>query len=112
MNELELMRKALLKWGAESQRRMAVEECSELIKALCKYERRPNIDNTLDVVEEMVDVELMLEQLKAIFPEYESNADRIRRGKLDRLAKLLKKGYSDGQNAKIRELEGRIGELE
>jgi len=68
---------------------MVIEECSELIKAICKYERNPFTLTALDVVEEMVDVELCLEQLKIMFPEYENNAQSIRTFKLERLAKLL-----------------------
>jgi len=89
MNELELIRKAFAKWGAESQRRMAIEECSELIKALCKYERDPGTRTALDVVEEMVDVELMLGQLKLMFVEWEHHAEHMKREKLTRLSELL-----------------------
>jgi len=89
MKNKKLMQLACEKWGNESQRRMGIEECAELIQALCKYERNQHLDAALNIVEEMVDVELMLEQLKLMFPEYESNADRIRGYKLQRLSELL-----------------------
>lgn len=55
-------------YGKESQARMAMEECAELIQAINKRLRYPNNDCCLDgVYEEMADVMIMLEQLKIIF---------------------------------------------
>jgi len=85
MNETELMKQAIHKWGRESQLDMVVEECAELIKAIQKYRRN---NETNPIVEESVDVELMLEQLKIIFPEPELRAN-IRTEKLARLQKHL-----------------------
>lgn len=44
---------------------IAIEEMSELIQAICKQKRgKCNLDN---ILEEIVDVEIMLEQLKMIY---------------------------------------------
>ena len=85
MTEQELMQVAIYKWGISSQLDMAVEECAELIKAIQKYRRNSEYQ---PIVEESVDVELMLEQLKIIFPAPELRAN-IRTEKLARLKKLV-----------------------
>lgn len=90
----ELYKDALAKWGLPAQRRMSIEECSELIKAICKLERafengliptRPLID---EMIEELVDVSLMVEQLKLIY-DHDGFFEAIRKQKLGRLEKLL-----------------------
>ena len=53
------------KFGEEKQIIVAIEELSELQKALCKYLR--NGELTYNLLEEMADVYIMLEQLKIIF---------------------------------------------
>lgn len=82
----ELYQEAIIKWGASSQLDMVVEECAELIKAIQKVRR--NRENWLPVIEEAVDVGLMLEQLKVIYPVTKMWED-LRLNKLERLEKLL-----------------------
>ena len=60
-----LMIEALKLWGEDEQLRMLQEECAELIQAVNKYHRGKN-GAELNLLEEGVDVELMLEQLKLI----------------------------------------------
>jgi NTP pyrophosphatase (non-canonical NTP hydrolase) len=86
MKDIELMQLALEKWGTESQLDMVIEECAELIDAIQKW-RRHRIDS-LKVLEEAVDVELCLGQLKLMLdsPQLFQN---IRKEKLERLEKLL-----------------------
>lgn len=71
MNEQEILKKAVETYGEESQIDMAIEECSELIQALCKYKRAKHgaslIKSLENVAEEMADVEIMMAQLKLIF---------------------------------------------
>ena len=69
MNEMELYKKAIEKWGKEPQIRMMIEECGELITALAKRDRCFNGSTIDDIIGEMVDVEILLEQLKLIFDE-------------------------------------------
>jgi len=65
--EQDLFKFALKKWGEEFQIKMAIEECSELITELAKYGR--NINGTIPerIISEIVDVEIMLKQLKIMF---------------------------------------------
>lgn len=56
-------------YGVSQQVDMAIEECSELIKALLKYRRAKVPDASLvsNITEEIADVEIMLAQLKKIY---------------------------------------------
>lgn len=63
----EICKHALELWGQGAQEDMMIEECSELTKALLKARRKPTMENAMRVVEEIVDVELMLKQMKYIF---------------------------------------------
>ena len=64
MREQELYAKAVKLWGEHAQEMMVIEECSELIKALCKIFRAESTDD--DLIEEMVDVQITLNQLRFI----------------------------------------------
>lgn len=64
MDRIELYQKAIETYGEESQRRVAIEEMSELTKELCKWDRGHN--NRLYIAEEIADVKIMLEQLTLI----------------------------------------------
>lgn len=79
--ELKILQEAIDHYGEESQLDMAIEEMSELTKAICKYkravkERERDICHSTakdvifakgDIVEEIADVLIMLEQLMMIF---------------------------------------------
>ena len=65
MDKIELYRKAIDKYGEEAQRRVAIEELSELIKELCKWDRGQGL--RVHVAEEIADVQIMLEQLRLMF---------------------------------------------
>lgn len=69
---------------------------SELIKVLVKYRRNINGSSLDEIIEEIVDTEIMLEQLKLIFvysfPNCVFNYDKykeLREKKLERLEILL-----------------------
>ena len=72
--------------GKQSQCIMAMEEMSELTKAITKNLRGKH--NVADISEEMADVEIMLEQLKVIYGN-RAEVDNYRAGKLIRLAERL-----------------------
>ena len=83
---------AVEKYGAGEQQLKAIEEMSELIKALLKlrfctkdYER-PIIQDAVD--EEMADVEIMLEQLKIIFNNRDSVGAQMKK-KIERLERRM-----------------------
>jgi NTP pyrophosphatase (non-canonical NTP hydrolase) len=60
---------AINTFGADLQKVVAIEECSELIKELTKALRgKGNFDN---LSEEIADVEIMLEQIKLIYDNQE-----------------------------------------
>ena len=70
-HEHELFKQAIDKWGRQSQIDMMIEECAELIKALCKLKRRHHPSDTAslinDICEETADVQLMVNQMKIVF---------------------------------------------
>ncbi len=88
MNEAELYRKILDKWGFVAQLGMLQEECGECIVAVSKLFR--NGKRELEIAnhtEEMADVQNMINQLKLICPDFE----RVRLEKLERVSKLLER---------------------
>ncbi len=97
--ENNLFEKAVDLWGANSQIDMAIEEMSELIKALLKYRRADNRgedceEETRNIREEIGDVYIMLGQMEALF----GSAEKQMETKLDRLEVLvreskIKRGY-------------------
>lgn len=70
-------------FGAEPQKRQAIEECAELIQAICKDLR----GKTHNVEEEIADVMIMLEQLTRIYDN--SKIEKFREEKIDKLRKIL-----------------------
>lgn len=61
-------------YGIENQLVKAVEEYSELIKAVTKYIQKPTIANKMQITEEIADCEIMSSQLVYLL---ELNADVI-----------------------------------
>lgn len=91
-----ILEKAVETYGTESQVDMAIEEMSELTKALLKYRRASKNQTDIgigkahaDILEEMADVEIMLDQMKIIYGEPICE----RKHKIDRLKERL-----DGEN--------------
>lgn len=56
---------AILEWGTERQKGMIIEECAELIDAVCKYER--GRADQKDILSELADVQIMIEQALIIY---------------------------------------------
>lgn len=81
-----LYRKAIEHWGPEAQIKIATEECAELIKVLMKYGRKVNGASIEEIQGEVVDVEIMMGQLKEMFP---TNYESLKKIKLQRLAERL-----------------------
>lgn len=60
--------KAIDRWGEDIQMVVAVEECSELIKAITKIQREgATRGRLLDLVDEMADVQLSINCLAQMF---------------------------------------------
>lgn len=71
MNRNEIIKKAIETYGIDAQCLMAIEEMSELTKAICKESRARGKDNYVlvlaNLAEEIADVRIMLDQLCIIF---------------------------------------------
>ena len=85
------------KYGESKQLDIAIEECSELIKAISKYKRETNAENIsariVSIAEEEADVRIMLEQIDIMMlkhdPEYTTRVECEMRRKEQRIKKML-----------------------
>jgi NTP pyrophosphatase (non-canonical NTP hydrolase) len=84
MNVLE---KAISKWGKDLQQVVALEELSELQKEITKAMRGKG--NTERMIEEIADVLIMIEQLKIIHNISDHEVEYTKDRKLQRLERLL-----------------------
>lgn len=87
MTPAQILCNAIEAFGVESQLDMAVEECSELINAICKLRRGRNTNE--DVITEIADVAIMMEQLSIIFGRNKVEAEKMK--KLLRLEERINK---------------------
>lgn len=89
-------RAAVQKFGMKKQVDMAIEEMSELTKALLKYRRASDCATTVksgdNIREEMEDVRIMLAQLECIYSRSPQWAEK----KLAHLKELVKGEEGDG----------------
>ena len=87
--EIQIMQRAIDKYGVQSQVDKLVEECSELIKAVLKlrYAKPTGVEHDIlidAVSEETADVEIMLEQVHMIYCN-DAKVAEYREKKLERL---------------------------
>lgn len=87
INEVEIYKKALEKWGHDLQKVVAIEEMSELTKELSKNMRGKN--NRIEIAEEIADVEIMLAQMKILF-SIQEGVKKHKQYKIKRLEEKLK----------------------
>jgi len=66
---------------------MMAEECAELAKEILKMHRKSNGSTWNKIIEETVDVEIMVNQLKTVFRT--KTYEQIKEKKLTRLNKML-----------------------
>lgn len=85
ISDMKIYQDAINKWGQESQLNMLVEECAELISAVNRL-RRGNTDS-VPVLEELADVDIMIEQMKMIFDR--NTIESIKCSKLSRLRERI-----------------------
>lgn len=64
MTDTETLQAAVDRWGHGAQTAMAIEECGELVVALCHFERGRIL--LPELASEIADVGIMLEQLQII----------------------------------------------
>jgi len=84
---IELAKLAVRTWGYEAQINMMIEECAEVIQVLAKRKRNINSRDLYEIIGEFTDLEIMLTQMKVMFPSpfwLERRYDKI-----ERLKKLL-----------------------
>jgi hypothetical protein len=77
--EKEVLKRAIKQWGDLPQMGKAIEECSELIRALSRHAYQANshsyVATHLNVIEEIADCFIMLEQLRMIFDSESIDAE-------------------------------------
>ena len=88
MDKTKVLKEAIQTYGQNAQIDMAIEEMSELTKALLKY-RRSLISQKLEVAEEIADVLITIEQLIIIY-DNEELVNKTVNSKIKRLAERLK----------------------
>lgn len=91
-DRIKLYEAAKMKFGADFQIQMAIEEMAELIVALRHYDR--NRCDVTKVAEKIADVSLMMEQLSLLFCG-EDYITKIKKVKLKRLYKQVFDGNAD-----------------
>lgn len=93
MENQKLFESLIDKFGKDRQIDKAIEEMSELTKALLKYRENPAKDeNIINVLEELEDVKIMCEQLEIMFLVNSENkiySDKIRENKFNYIKSLL-----------------------
>lgn len=87
-DELTIYEEAVQLWGTAAQRLMLIEECGELIATMSQWWRGRKTDD--DLIEEMVDVQLMINQIRAIIDD-ESMWERTFTYKISRLRERIEK---------------------
>ncbi len=92
MNENDLYVQAVKLWGEASQRLMVIEECAELIHAICKGFRGRVGDD--EVLGEAVDVQLVLNQLRSMLNNDEEWNKQMR-FRVERLEGMIEREQVD-----------------
>jgi len=88
MKKGNIYQEAIKKWGINFQLDVLVEECGELIHSVMKFRREKSLGNFIHFVEEIVDVEIMINQIKTMLST--SVYEEIKKEKINRLKELLK----------------------
>ena len=80
-------------YGFTSQADMTIEECGELVQAICKLRRAYSEDRYKHLLEEVADAYIMLRQMRYLLGYYE--IDRIVSEKLDRQMRRIENENTD-----------------
>lgn len=83
-------------YGYKRQSQQAIEECSELIQAISKYNRLLNGEYAgkekkiiANLIEELADVEICIEQLKHFLEVPDTKLDNIKQFKIKRTSNII-----------------------
>jgi NTP pyrophosphatase (non-canonical NTP hydrolase) len=92
-----VLKRAVTTFGEEAQLKVAIEEMSELTKAICKYWRtKPDTPAAKKAIasirEETADVQIMLDQIKILFGEPDPEEKEKLKRLWDRLDEFDRKG--------------------
>jgi len=91
MDEQQIYRLALEQWGKKAQVFMLFEEMAELQKVICESTRMNKTILKYDIIQEIIDVEIMLGQMKILFNITGTELRAAKANKLGKLRKLLDK---------------------
>lgn len=87
-------------YGAEHQIVKAAEEFSEAATAAIRYSAAlredDRIDRYMNLIEELADAEVMIAQLKILFPNLETAMAHVRTAKVTRQLERIKKEEDEG----------------
>lgn len=81
----DLYQKVIDTWGRKSQMEMLQEEATELALATRKLIRNAGPETSKNFASEIADVEIMIEQMKFMYPSLENNVLSEKEFKLNRL---------------------------
>ena len=91
--EKDLYERHIKYHGIEQETTIAMEECSELIKAISKCKRYGCVDKYRDNwIEEIADVEIMLEQMKVLLNLSDEAVEGVKNIKVNRELARIKEG--------------------
>jgi len=93
MDREEILRKAINTYGEQPQVDVAIEEMSELTKALLKYRRNKDMSvnrRLNNILEEIADVQITLDQMRLIFGDTAEQEEFKLKRLNDRLKSCLK----------------------
>lgn len=88
-DQIKILNDAIRRYGVDMQTDIAIEEMSELTKAIIKERRIKSAATVENVCEEIADVLIMMEQLCLIYPP--GYIEKYINFKLQRLEKRLSK---------------------
>jgi len=81
-------------FGVSAQLMVALEELFELGQAITKYERGVTKD-AVNILEEVVDVSIMIEQIKVIYRLTDADVQTVKDMKIKRLQKIMEDEIKD-----------------
>lgn len=107
IHQRKIMKEAIEKNGKDNQSVIAMEECSELIKAISKMIRYSSDEDSIcvfkdNLIEEMADVYIILDELKMMYNVLEFDIEQMIKQKIDREEGRIRDGlplYPYGENS-------------
>lgn len=91
-----ILKRAINTYGSDIQRLIAIEELSELQKAIIKQIRKPCEENVATIAEEIADVYIMLKQVDIMY-----GIDSMVQKNIDYKVKRLSKRVKEELNSRM-----------